>query len=164
MGWYRRTFTLEPGDAGASVFLDFDGVMASPEVYVNGQKAGGWDYGYASFRVDATRYVKPGVNVLAVRADTRDHRSRWYPGAGIYRKVVMKVRNPVQFAYNGIFVTTPQVSKEAATVRVAWELEGSVPAGAEVEVSVAQERDTPMSPTGGPRSCAAAADGKLSVH
>ena len=136
VGWYRRTFTLEPGDAGACVFLDFDGVMASPEVYVNGQKAGGWDYGYASFRVDATPYVKPGVNTLAVRADTRDHRSRWYPGAGIYRKVVMKVRNPAHFAYNGIFVTTPQVSKEAATVRVAWELEGSVPEGAHVEVRV----------------------------
>ena len=41
VGWYRRTFALEQGDAGASVFLDFDGVMASPEVYVNGQKAGG---------------------------------------------------------------------------------------------------------------------------
>ena len=135
VGWYRRTFTLEAGDAGACVFLDFDGVMASPEVYVNGQKAGGWDYGYASFRVDATPYVKPGVNVLAVRADTRDHRSRWYPGA-IYRKVVLKVRNKAHFAYNGIFVTTPEVSKDAATVRVAWELEGGVPEGAQVEVRV----------------------------
>ncbi len=164
VGWYRRTFTLEPGDVGASVFLDFDGVMASPEVYVNGQKAGGWDYGYASFRVDATPYVKPGVNVLAVRADTRDHRSRWYPGAGIYRKVVMKVRSKAHFAYNGIFVTTPDVSKDAATVRVAWELEGGVPEGAQVEVAVAQERDPPSPRTGGPRSCAAAADGKLSVR
>ena len=136
VGWYRRTFTLEPGDAGASVFLDFDGVMASPEVYVNGQKAGGWDYGYASFRVDATPYVKPGVNTLAVRADTRDHRSRWYPGAGIYRKVVMKVRNPAHFAYNGIFVTTPQVSKDAATLKISWELEGSVPNDALVSVVI----------------------------
>ncbi|MBQ6010189.1 MAG: DUF4982 domain-containing protein [Kiritimatiellae bacterium] len=136
VGWYRRTFTLEPGDAGACVFLDFDGVMASPEVYVNGRKAGGWDYGYASFRVDATPYVKPGVNVLAVRADTRDHRSRWYPGAGIYRKVVMKVRNKAHFAYNGIFVTTPQVSKEAAMVRISWELEGSVPNDALVGVTI----------------------------
>ena len=136
VGWYRRTFTLEPGDAGACVFLDFDGVMASPEVYVNGRKAGGWDYGYASFRVDATPFVKPGVNTLAVRADTRDHRSRWYPGAGIYRKVVMKVRNKAHFAYNGIFVTTPQVSKEAAMVRISWELEGSVPNDALVGVTI----------------------------
>ena len=159
VGWYRRTFTLEPGDVGASVFLDFDGVMASPEVYVNGQKAGGWDYGYASFRVDATPYVKPGVNTLAVRADTRDHRSRWYPGAGIYRKVVMKVRNKAHFAYNGIFVTTPEVSKDAATVRVAWELEGGVPEGAQVEVGVAAKMAALH--TGGAQFTAPAAKGSL---
>ena len=176
VGWYRRTFTLEPGDVGASVFLDFDGVMASPEVYVNGQKTGGWDYGYASFRVDATPYVKPGVNTLAVRADTRDHRSRWYPGAGIYRKVVMKVRNPAHFAYNGVFVTTPQVSKDAATVRVAWEIEGTVPSGAQVAVRVrgAATGETPVVPvcdrngrdarcpsTGGAQFTAPAAQGRL---
>ena len=137
VGWYRRTFTLAQADAGKSVFLDFDGVMASPEVYVNGQKAGGWDYGYASFRVDATPYVKFGErNVIAVRASTLDHRSRWYPGAGIYRKVALKVRNQAHFAYNGIFVTTPQVSKDTATVRLEWELAGTVPTGARVEVAV----------------------------
>ena len=137
VGWYRRSLTLDAADAGKSVFLDFDGVMASPEVYVNGQKAGGWDYGYASFRVDATPFVKFGErNVIAVRASTLDHHSRWYPGAGIYRKIVMKVRNPAHFAYNGIFVTTPEVSRDAATVNVAWELAGSVPTGAEVKVTV----------------------------
>ncbi len=160
VGWYRRTFTLEPGDAGACVFLDFDGVMASPEVYVNGQKAGGWDYGYASFRVDATPYVKPGVNTLAVRADTRDHRSRWYPGAGIYRKVVMKVRNKAHFAYNGIFVTTPEVAKDAAMVCVAWELEGSVPEGAQVEVRVDAAKMAALH-TGGAQFTAPAAKGSL---
>ena len=137
VGWYRRTFTLAQADAGKSVFLDFDGVMASPEVYVNGQKAGGWDYGYASFRVDATPYVKFGErNMIAVRASTLDHRSRWYPGAGIYRKVTLRVRNQAHFAYNGIFVTTPQVSKDTATVRLEWELAGTVPTGANVEVAV----------------------------
>ena len=164
VGWYRRTFTLEQGDAGSSVFLDFDGVMASPEVFVNGQKAGGWDYGYASFRVDATPYVKSGVNTLAVRADTRSHDSRWYPGAGIYRKVVMKVRSSAHFAHNGIFVTTPQVAADAATVSVAWETEGPVPAKAKVEVSVAPERGHPDSETRGLRASAAATDGKLSLR
>ena len=152
VGWYRRTFTLEPGDAGASVSLDFDGVMASPEVYVNGQKAGGWDYGYASFRVDATPFVKFGEkNIIAVRASTLDHHSRWYPGAGIYRKVVLKLRNPAHFAYNGIFVTTPEVSRDAATVNVAWELAGSVPTGAEVKVAVFGPccRGFPLSNAGG---------------
>ena len=137
VGWYRRSLTLDAADAGKCVFLDFDGVMASPKVYVNGHFAGGWDYGYASFRVDATPFVKFGENnVIAVRASTLDHHSRWYPGAGIYRKVVMKIRNKAHFAHNGIFVTTPQVSSDRATVRLEWELEGNVPAGAEVKVAV----------------------------
>ena len=137
VGWYRRSLTLDAANAGKSVFLDFDGVMASPKVYVNGHFAGGWDYGYASFRVDATPFVKFGENnVIAVRASTLDHHSRWYPGAGIYRKVVMKIRNKAHFAHNGIFVTTPQVSSDRATVCLEWELEGNVPAGAEVKVAV----------------------------
>ena len=86
-GWYRKTFTSPP-PMRARVYLVFDGVMAIPKVYVNGRRAGGWDYGYMSFRVDATALVKPGgPNVVAVHADTRQHGSRWYPGAGIYRKV-----------------------------------------------------------------------------
>ena len=137
VGWYRRTLKLDAADAGKCVFLDFDGVMASPKVYVNGHFAGGWDYGYASFRVDATPFVKFGENnVIAVRASTLDHHSRWDPGAGIYRKVVMKMRNKAHFAHNGIFVTTPVASKDAATVRIAWELEGSVPDEALVCVAV----------------------------
>ena len=137
VGWYRRSLTLDAADAGKCVFLDFDGVMASPEVYVNGQKAGGWDYGYASFRVDATPFVKFGErNVIAVRASTLDHHSRWYPGAGIYRKVTLRLRNEAHFAYNGIFVTTPVASRNEAEVCVAWELAGSVPAGTEVKVTV----------------------------
>jgi len=118
-GWYRKNFYLAPDDAGKRVYLDFDGVMAMPVIYVNGQKAGSWDYGYMSFRVDATRFVRFGQsNVVAVHVDTRPHRSRWYPGAGIYRKVRLVLRNPVSIAHWGTFVTTPEVTDEAATVRV----------------------------------------------
>ena len=135
VGWYRLRFDVAEADAKGCVFLDFDGVMASPEVYVNGRRAGGWDYGYASFRVDATPFVRPGANVLAVRASTLDHTARWYPGAGIYRRVVMKTRAKAHFAYNGIFVSTPEVSRRQALVRVAWETENA-PAGAKVKVRV----------------------------
>ena len=90
VGCYRKTFALDKADSGRQVYFDFDGVMAFPKVYVNGQLAGQWDYGYMSFRVDATPYVKyDGTNVIAVRVDTRNHGTRWYPGAGIYRKVMM---------------------------------------------------------------------------
>ncbi|MBE0537304.1 MAG: DUF4982 domain-containing protein [Phycisphaerae bacterium] len=114
VGWYRKTFTLPAADAGRRVYFDFDGVMAFPKVYVNGQLAGEWDYGYMSFRVDATPYVKFGQeNVIAVCADTRRHGTRWYPGAGIYRKVTMTVCEPVHIAHWGVFVSAHVVEDEA---------------------------------------------------
>jgi beta-galactosidase len=83
-GWYRKTFTLDKAAESRRVYFDFGGVMAFPKVYVNGQLAGQWDYGYMSFRVDATPHVKFGQsNTIAVYVDTRNHGTRWYPGAGI---------------------------------------------------------------------------------
>jgi len=137
VAWYRRSFELRAEEAGGKVFLDFDGVMAAPRVYVNGHLAGQWSYGYESVRVDVTPFVRFGAaNTLAVRTDTTRMTSRWYPGGGIYRKVVMRVRNAAHFADRGIFVTTPAVSSDEATVNVGWELEGPVPERARVEVEV----------------------------
>ena len=80
-GWYRKHFVVPAADKGKRVYLDFDGVMAMPVIYINGQKAGEWDYGYMSFRVDATSLIQFGqTNLVAVHADTRQHNSRWYPG------------------------------------------------------------------------------------
>ena len=86
-GWYRKKFEV-PADFNAEkerYYLDFDGVMAKPQIYVNGKKAGEWAYGYASFRVDITRFLKPGKNLVAVMASNKPLSTRWYPGAGIYR-------------------------------------------------------------------------------
>jgi beta-galactosidase len=118
VGWYRKEFTLDrPEDA--RVYLDFDGVMAFPKVYINGQLAGEWDYGYTPFRIDATKFVNlKGKNTVAVRVDTTNHGTRWYPGAGIYRNVMLEVREPVHIAQWGVFVTTPEVTDTAATVKV----------------------------------------------
>ena len=119
VGWYRKTFTLYAADAGRRVYLDFDGVMAFPKVYVNGQLAGQWDYGYTPFRVEATPYVKFGQdNLVAVEVDTRRQGTRWYPGAGIYRNVTLTLCDPVHLGHGETFVTTPQVTDEAATVRI----------------------------------------------
>lgn len=119
VGWYRKTFTLDGPNDGRRVYLDFDGVMAFPQVYVNGKLAGGWDYGYMSFRVDATPYVKFGEpNVVAVRVDTTKHGTRWYPGAGIYRKVMLTVTGPIHIGHWGTQVTTPEITDEAARVVV----------------------------------------------
>ncbi len=123
VGWYRTTIDLTASEAaavraGRAVWLEFDGVMARPQVYVNGHRAGGWDYGYMSFRVDAGPYLKAGANVIAVRADTRDHKSRWYPGAGIYRDVRVVSAPAVHIVPGSEFVTTPKVAEDSAIVRV----------------------------------------------
>jgi len=117
VGWYRKSFTLDR-DAGDRVYLDFDGAMAFPKIYVNGKLAGEWDYGYTSFRIDATPYINNGINVLAVRLDTRKHGTRWYPGAGLYRKVTLTIERPVHIGHWGTYVTTPKVTDEVAEIRI----------------------------------------------
>ncbi len=137
VGWYRKTFSAGEADSERRVYLDFDGVMAFPQVYVNGRLAGGWDYGYMSFRVDATPYVRFGqANVVAVRADTRRHGTRWYPGAGIYRKVTMTLCHPVHVGHWGTCVTTPLVSDAAATVEVRSTVENHLEAERNITVEI----------------------------
>ena len=87
VGWYRTHFTVNRGCERA--ILNFDGAMSEPEVYVNGEKAGEWKYGYNAFNIDITPYLNNDGqdNVLAVRLINLPQSSRWYPGAGIYRPV-----------------------------------------------------------------------------
>ena len=122
-GWYRKSFDLPSEADGQRLQFLFDGVMANPNVYLNGQKVGSWVYGYNSFWIDATEAaVFGGTNVLTVHADTREHGSRWYPGAGIYRKIGMRLVDPMHIPVWGIYVTTPKVSGKQATVRVKIEV------------------------------------------
>ncbi|HEX6767025.1 MAG TPA: glycoside hydrolase family 2 TIM barrel-domain containing protein, partial [Polyangiaceae bacterium] len=134
-GWYRKRFTPPEKYARHRIYLDFDGVMAMPTVYVNGKQAGGWDYGYMSFRVDVTEFVELGKeNVVAVHVDTRQHQSRWYPGAGIYRKVELVVVEPIHVARYGTFITTPAVDAERATVNVRTTVENYEPESRSIEI------------------------------
>ena len=137
VGWYRKSFMLRGADKGKRVYFDFDGVMAFPKVYVNGQLAGQWDYGYMSFRVDATPYVKFGQkNIIAVMADTRQHGTRWYPGAGIYRKVTKTICAPVHVAHWGTFVTTPEINDDSATVNISTTIENHLSSDSRVVFEV----------------------------
>jgi beta-galactosidase len=125
-GWYRKSFDLPVEAEGKRLQFLFDGVMANPEVYLNGEKVGSWGYGYNSFWIDATEMARfGGTNVLAVHADTREHGSRWYPGAGIYRKIGMRLVNPVHIPIWGVYVTTPEVSEEKAMINTSVEIENT---------------------------------------
>jgi beta-galactosidase len=117
--WYRKTFKLNPADAGKKIYFLFDGIMAFPKVYVNGHLAGQWDYGYNSFYLDVSDLVEFNQpNVIAIHVDTRQHGSRWYPGAGIYRKIQMIIVDPVHVGIWGTYITTPDVRDTWADVRV----------------------------------------------
>ncbi len=138
VGWYRRKLPIQADDAGKRLFLDVDGAMSHAAVWINGRLAGGWPYGYASWRLDLTPYLVPGGdNQLAIRLDNPPDFSRWYPGAGIYRNVWLVKTASVHVAHWGTVITTPEVSADRATLRlrVAVENSGTLPA----RVSVATE-------------------------
>jgi len=136
VGWYRKQLSIPARDAGKSIFLDVDGAMSYAAVWLNGQLAGGWPFGYASWRLDLTPFVVPGgTNQLAIRLDNLPNSSRWYPGAGIYRNVWLVKTAPVHIGHWGTYVTTPDVSSSSATVRLSVTVDNNSPQSADVTVS-----------------------------
>ncbi len=95
-GWYRKTFRADPSWKGRRVLLDFEGIMLTGDVYFNGSRVGGTDYGYLGFEADITPLIDfDGDNIVAVRADTgKPENSRWYTGGGLYRNVNLIVTDP----------------------------------------------------------------------
>ena len=91
-GYYRRIIQIPANCAHAELL--FDGAMAEPTVYLNGQKAGYWAYGYNTFRVDITPFMQAGDNLLEVHLQNVEESSRWYPGAGLYRPVTLITTGP----------------------------------------------------------------------
>jgi beta-galactosidase len=119
VGWYRKHFAVPAEYAGRRVFVEFDGVMANGEVWINGASLGKRPYGYVSFRYELTDRLAKGDNVLAVRADNAQQpASRWFSGAGINRHVRLIVTDPVHIEQWATFVSTPKVSAAEATVKV----------------------------------------------
>jgi beta-galactosidase len=136
IGWYRKELEIPAGDAGKSVFLDVDGAMSYATVWLNGELVGGWPYGYASWRVDLTPYLKPGGrNELAIRLDNPPNSSRWYPGAGIYRNVWLVKTQPVHVGHWGTQLTTPDVSSARATVNLKVKVDNDSTQTARVSVA-----------------------------
>jgi len=156
-GWYRKSFDV-PADFNPKTqryYIDFDGVMANPQVYINGRKAGEWAYGYNSFRVDATPFLKAGQkNVVAVMASNKPESTRWYPGAGIYRHVWLEKTGPVHLAHWGVYVTTPKVSEQSATVKVQTTVQntGEEPAVIKVSQEISGQKAEPVEVTVAPGS------------
>ena len=89
---YSKTITLTKEDCSKGVYLFFEGVYRNSSIYVNGALAGGCDYGFSEFTVDATPLAHIGENTIRVRADNSlMPNCRWYTGAGIYRNVWLHI-------------------------------------------------------------------------
>ncbi len=125
IGWYRKTFRVDPSAKNKLVVVEFDGVYDHAQVWINGHYLGGRPYGYSSFEFDLTPYLKwNSDNLLAVRVDhSRFSDSRWYTGSGIYRHVRLRLTEKLRVATWGTFVTTPTVKPASAVVRVQTELQ-----------------------------------------
>ncbi|MGC6455582.1 MAG: sugar-binding domain-containing protein [Coraliomargaritaceae bacterium] len=132
VGWYRKTFVSLGTDV---TYLHFDGVYNNAEVFVNGVKVGERPYGYAPFYFDISEQVVDGENLIAVRVDhSRYCDSRWYTGSGIYRNVELVGASKTHIPIWGTFITTPEVTADAAMVQI--EMEVRNPVGAELKTVV----------------------------
>lgn len=121
IGWYRKSFQLPQADSNQQLSIEFDGVYQNSEVWINGNYLGKRPYGYSSFRYDITPYLNFGENenIVAVKVDNSlQPNSRWYTGSGIYRNVRLVKTGKVLVDHWGVFVTTPKVTAESASVLV----------------------------------------------
>ncbi len=109
IGWYRKTLQVPQEWKGRRVVLQFDGIIYTGDVYLNGQRIGGTDYGYVSFEIDVTNNLQYGKeNLIAVKADTREPgNSRWYTGGGLFRDVRLVVTDAqLFFTRHPLYITT----------------------------------------------------------
>jgi hypothetical protein len=139
-GWYRKHFQPAAGWQQRRTFLEFDGVFQDAEVFVNGRAIGRHQGGYTGFSFDITAALTAGDNVVAVRVNNKWN-ARLAPRAGehefiggVYRDVYLTVVDPLHVAWNGTFVTTPEISAEAARVDVKTEVRNDSAAAKEALV------------------------------
>ena len=114
IGWYRYQLTPKDEWKGKRIVLDFQGIMLVGDVYLNGQRIGGTDYGYLGFDIDLSKLLKWGeANEITVKADTRNpNNSRWFTGAGLYRDVNLIITDKnLFFPRHPLFIRT-QDNKE----------------------------------------------------
>ncbi|MGJ5816032.1 glycoside hydrolase family 2 TIM barrel-domain containing protein [Paludibaculum fermentans] len=134
-GWYRKHFHIDALPAGGQVEIVFDGVYMNSDVWLNGHLLGNQPYGYTTFAYDLTPHLSPGgVNVLAVRVRNEGRNSRWYSGSGIYRHVWLNTTGSVRIPTWSLFVTTPEVSRQRAAVKVSAGVENRTSSTREVTV------------------------------
>lgn len=125
IGWYVRTIRSKEEWKNRRVIIDFQGIMYIGDVYLNGERVGGTDYGYLGFDIDLSKKLRFGEdNVIVVKANTQEPlNSRWYTGGGLFRDVRLIVTDRDLFLpRHPLYITTPKVSERQATVAIQAEI------------------------------------------
>ncbi len=137
IGWYRKAFKVPENLSKKRVFIEFDGIYMNGEVWINGHHLGKRPYGYIGVQYDLTPHLNfGGRNVIAVRVDdSLQPSARWYGGAGIYRHVWLTQTSPVHVNHWGTYVTTPEVTDEAAEVAMETTISNNLPTDQKVTVT-----------------------------
>ncbi len=117
-GWYRRKL-VHTAKEGMRTSIRFEGVYMDSKVYVNGVIAGEWKYGYSTFEFDITELLNDGENEISVRVDYRCPNSRWYSGAGIYRRVWLRSYNDCHITSDGVYISTDISGDVTVTAEIA---------------------------------------------
>ncbi len=106
-GWYKKTINWQPA-SNQRVLLDFEGIMLVGDVYLNGKRIGGTDYGYVGFDIDVTKLLRKGENTIVVKASTMTEKnSRWYTGGGLFRNVSLVTTSAdLYFERYPLYITT----------------------------------------------------------
>ncbi len=124
IGWYRKDLDISKDWLTKTVSIAFDGIYMNSEVWINGHYLGKRPYGYISFRYTITQYLKAGKNTIAIRVDnSQEPSARWYHPCGIYAPVHLVITHNQAISPNGVYITTPLVSKQKATIKLNTTLE-----------------------------------------
>lgn len=121
VGFYKKTVTITKHDA-KKYALRFEAVYMNSAVYVNGQLACVWKYGYTTFEFDITPFVKDGENTIEVIAVYQCPNTRWYSGAGIFRDVYLLENESARIANDGVYFTTTPADSDSALSKANWNI------------------------------------------
>jgi len=133
--WYRKRFSLPESLKAKRIYLQFDGIYMNADIWINGRHLGNHPYGYTTFGYDVTKYLNhQDENTIAVEVKNEGKNSRWYSGSGIYRHVWLIATEHIYVPQWGAFISTPEVNKEKAEIKMSIRIKNDSDNSANVEV------------------------------
>ena len=133
---YKKRFTAPETWRDGQTILEFEGVMQKAIVLLNGNPIARHAYGYSQFFVDLHPHLWYGrENELTVLAISGEKSSRWYPGAGIYRDVVLHTGGGIAVEPEGLRVTTRDIEDGYAVIDVDTAIRSILPGSREALVT-----------------------------